>query len=65
MSDTAIAISTLFSDMFRMAVIHLMHNSSVDDSDETAEAIMREVTDNIDANPDKLKCTIKIIYARV
>jgi uncharacterized protein (UPF0216 family) len=64
MIDLDIAPSVVFSDMFRMAVIYLMRKIPVDVSDETAEAVMREVTDNIDTNPNKLKHTIKIIYAR-
>lgn len=64
MSGINIAPSIVFSDMFRMAVVHLIFNIPVHVLDETAEAVMREVTENIDAKPDKLNRTVDIVYAR-
>ncbi|KAI4639670.1 hypothetical protein J4E93_009024 [Alternaria ventricosa] len=63
MNAFPIAPSLVFTDMFRMAVVHLIFNIPLNVLDETAEAVMREVTANIDADPHKLKYTVEIIYA--
>ncbi|KAI4615710.1 hypothetical protein J4E80_006126 [Alternaria sp. BMP 0032] len=63
MNAYPIAPSLVFTDMFRMAVVHLIFNIPLNVLDETAEAVMREVTANIDADPNKLKYTVDIIYA--
>ncbi|KAI4676458.1 uncharacterized protein J4E88_007376 [Alternaria novae-zelandiae] len=63
MNGPFIAPSLVFSDMFRMAVVHLIFSIPVNVLDETAEAVMREVTENIDADPVKLRHTVDIIYA--
>ena len=63
MNAYPIAPSLVFTDMFRMAVVHLIFNIPLNVLDETAEAVMREVTANIDADPAKLKYTVDIIYA--
>ena len=63
MNAYPIAPSLVFTDMFRMAVVHLIFSIPVNVLDETAEAVMREVTENIDADPVKLRHTVNIIYA--
>ncbi|KAI4934758.1 hypothetical protein J4E85_002616 [Alternaria conjuncta] len=63
MNAYPIAPSLVFTDMFRMAVVHLIFNIPLNVLDETAEAVMREVTENIDADPVKLRHTVNIIYA--
>jgi hypothetical protein len=49
--------------MFFTAIINLMHNVLANIFDAPAEPITRELAYNFDANPDKLKRTVNIIYA--